>query len=531
MQTDRFLPHKSVVYCKKNGSRSSITKDHKREDVMKKLLIFILVLMLLPTGCQTQQTVEAETPAPTVAAAESAPTATPEPTEEPAKEPPYVDARKPYTYIMTDERDRKWEEDIVYFANMYLDPYNGHALISDRIQTTTIYDSTLLRIASSGSQKFFDPELKARFIDKINEIILSIPERTDEEIIYGLWEVVALLPDLHAFIRQTDAARNEYLPFSVMPIQSEDGIACVIDACSEEYTDVLLGKRLIAINGFTLPEIREKLKPIMHYETDSAMDALVVGYRSSDLPSSSALRYIGVMDGGNTARLTVISRDGEESEIEIVSVIGDYLSAPQTYYLPDVAPGDADIRLPESDRTVAAWFRLLADGEALYLRINECNADDAFGKVLDDAFEQAGETGNLKKVIVDLRSNPGGLPDLNGNYVRLVNYLNESGAQTYVLINNESFSGAIALPSMLCRRVDRVQLVGTPGGQSVRFFYGPVYTFPNCGLTFKCSTLYADFWPEYGDGPLMPEVIIYETWDDYLDGVDSVLKYILDPEN
>lgn len=65
---------------------------------MKKLLIFILVLMLLPTGCQTQQTVEAETPAPT---------ATPEPTEEPAKEPPYVDARKPYTYIMTDERDRK----------------------------------------------------------------------------------------------------------------------------------------------------------------------------------------------------------------------------------------------------------------------------------------------------------------------------------------------------------------------------------------------------------------------------------------
>ncbi len=497
---------------------------------MKRIVIFLLVLMLLPIGCVTPQpSVEAATPAPT--AVPQTPASTPEPTEQPEPQPPYVDARKPYTYIMTDERDRKWEEDIVYFANMYLDPYNGHALISDRIQTTTVYDSTLLRIASSGSRKFFDPALKAQFIEKINEIILSIPERTDEEIVFGLWEAVALLPDMHAYVRQTDAARIENLPFSVMPIQSEDGIACVIDACDEAYADALLGKRLIAINGFTLPEIREKLKAIMHYETDSALDALVVGYRSSYLPSISVLRYIGVMDGGNTARLTVLSRDGEESEIEIGSVTGDYLSASRQYYLPDAAPSDADIRLPESDRTVAAWFRLLADGEALYIRINECNADDAFGKVLDDAFEQAGETGKLRKVIVDLRSNPGGLPDLNGNYIRLVNYLNESGAQTYVLINNESFSGAIALPSMLCRRVDRVQLVGAPGGQPVRFFYGPLYTFPNSGLTFKCSTLYADFWPEYGDGPLMPEVVIYETWDDYLDGVDSVLKYILDPEN
>ena len=346
-----------------------------------------------------------------------------------------------------------------------------------------------------------------------------------------MWEAVALLPDLHAFVRQTDAARNENLPFSVMPIQSEDGIACVIDACDEEYADALLGKRLIAINGFTLPEIREKLKTIMHYETDSALDALVVGYRSSVLPSCSVLRYIGVMDGGNTARLTVLSRDGEESEIEIGSVMGDYLSASRMFYQPDVASGDADIRLPESDRSVIAWFRLLADGEALYLRINECGANEAFGKVFDDAFEAAEATGRLNKVIVDLRGNPGGLPDLDGNYVRLVNYLNASGAQTYVLINNESFSGAIALPSMLCRRVDRVQLVGAPGGQPVRFFYGGLYTLPNSGLTFKCSTIYADFWPEYGDGPLMPEILVDETWDDYLNGVDSVLDYVLHSDN
>ncbi|MBR3037849.1 MAG: hypothetical protein IKI52_04025, partial [Clostridia bacterium] len=70
---------------------------------MKRIVIVLLVLMLLPIGCITpQQTAETETPAPTdapTAVPETpAPTATPEPTEEPEPQPPYVDARKPYTY-------------------------------------------------------------------------------------------------------------------------------------------------------------------------------------------------------------------------------------------------------------------------------------------------------------------------------------------------------------------------------------------------------------------------------------------------
>ncbi|MBR2643909.1 MAG: hypothetical protein IKD54_01300 [Clostridia bacterium] len=499
---------------------------------MKRIVIVLLVLMLLPIGCiAPQQTAETETPAPTdapTAVPETpAPTATPEPTEEPEPQPPYVDARKPYTCIMTDERDRKWEEDVVFFADTYLDPYHGHALITDRIQTTAVYDSLMLRLPSSGSQKFFDPALKARFIEKINELILSIPERTDDEIVFGIWEAAALLKDLHAYVGMTEAAERENLPFLVMPIQSEDGLACVIDACKKEYAEQLLGRRLIAINGFTLAEMREKLKAIIHYETDTALDSTVTGYRNCTLMSCAILRYIGVMDAKNTVRLTVLSRDGERSEVEIESLTEGFNASLQ-FYRPEASAGDADIRLAESDRTVAAWYRLLQDGEALYLRINQCNADDAFGMMLDDAFEQAKATGKLKKVIIDVRGNPGGYPDLGGNYLKMVDCLNGTGVQVYVLINNESYSGAIALPCMLCRRADRVQMVGTPGGQPVRFFYGRVYELPNSSILFKCSRTYADYWPEYGDGPLMPEVLVDETWDDYLNGVDSVLKYVLD---
>ena len=504
---------------------------------MKKFLLLALALVMLASGCvpaaedssaqnatEAPQTNEAVTAAPTDAPLPP----TDVPTEEPPAEPPYKDARAKYVSIMTSERDKKWEEDVVYYANTYLDPYHGHALVSDRVQSTTIYDSTVLRYASSGSENFFDPELKARFIEKINEIILSIPESTDDEIVLGLWEAAAVIPDLHAYVGLTPKARNECMLLSVAPIETEDGLGCVIDGCEEEYAEQLLGRRLIAVNGFTLPEIKEKLRPLIHYEVEPALDSCITGMLNSMLPASAFMRYIGVMEG-DTAVLTVRSITGEETEVELRSYPSLTTAAAQpAVYRSAGEESDMSFRLIQSDWLSTAWYRLLADGEALYFRINKCDADETFGTLLDEAFEQAEAAGKLKKVIVDIRSNPGGYPDLEGNYLRLVNYLNDSGADVYVLINGESYSGAIALPSMLRRRVEKAQLVGTPGGQPVRFFYGPEFYLPNSGIGFKCSTLYADFWPEYGDGPLMPDTVVSESWEDYLEGYDSVLKYILE---
>lgn len=500
---------------------------------MKRFLLFALALVMLASGCAptngdktAQNTTEAPQTHENVIAG-STETPGPQATPEPSAEPPYKDARQPYTSVMTSERDKKWEEDVVYFANTYLDPYHGHALVSDRLQTTTIYDSEIFRLYSSGSENFFDPELKARFIEKINGIILSIHESTDEQIVLGLWEAAALLPDLHAYVSLTDQAVNEALLFSVAPIESEDGLGCVIDSCEEEYAEKLLGKRLVAINGFTLPEIKEKLRPLIHYEVEPALDARVTGYLNSLLHLSVFLRYIGVMEG-DTAVLTVRSITGEETEVEIRSRTKDEAeTVKMTFYRSAGEESDISFRLMESDRTTSVWYRLLSDGEALYIRINQCDADEALGALFTEAFENAGETGKLKKIIVDFRCNPGGYPDLGGNFLNLVNFCNDSGADVYVLINGESYSGAIALPSMLRRRVEKAQLVGTAGGQPVRFFYGREYYLPNSGIKFKCSSLYADFWPDYGEGPLMPDTAVYQSWEDYLAGCDSVLKYIL----
>ena len=89
---------------------------------MKRVLVCALAMLFALTACVQQEPVAAATTSEPAAAATEEPT--PEPTAEPAVEVPYIDARKPYTYVWENERDRKWEEDIVYFAETFLDPYH-----------------------------------------------------------------------------------------------------------------------------------------------------------------------------------------------------------------------------------------------------------------------------------------------------------------------------------------------------------------------------------------------------------------------
>ena len=107
--------------------------------------------------------------------------------------------------------------------------------------------------------------------------------------------------------------------------------------------------------------------------------------------------------------------------------------------------------------------------------------------------------------------------------------MRDSGAELYVLIDSYSFSAAVAIPSMLKRRVEGVTLVGESAGQPVRFFYGGMTAeLPNSGVLCYCSRVFGDFWPEYSDDPLTPDVIVKQTYEDFLNGVDSVLRYILE---
>ena len=482
---------------------------------MKKAVILLLLLALVFTGCTPQVT-----PEPTQApATEAALTEAPAPSEAPEVMAPYAGARKKYTYIWENERDRKWEEDIVAFADLFLDPYRGHPLLSDRVISSEAYNDLVLRYSSASLVSFFEPELKDEFMARVNELILAIPELTDLEICFALKETVALLNDEHSTITFSDA---KYFPLELFSMMRGDTCEAVIVSAPESEKDII-GCIVTAINGVPLEEIAQRIHPLLPCENEAGYIALTYDYYMTACPY---LRYAGALGEEDEAEFSLIDPEGNELSRRLTARAHEELWEDSVDF--ETEREDDPVFLRFSNNDDIAWYKMLMDGEVLYFRVTTCMVDESFGDVVAAAFAEAAETGKLKKVIVDFRDNGGGYIDLDGNFLPLANAMRDSGAELYVLIDGFSFSAAVAIPAMLKRRVEGVTLVGADARQPVRFFFNPITEeLPNFGICCWCANIYGDFWPDYGDEPLAPDIVVRQTYDDFLNGIDSVLHYIL----
>ena len=127
-----------------------------------------------------------------------------------------------------------------------------------------------------------------------------------------------------------------------------------------------------------------------------------------------------------------------------------------------------------------------------------------------------------RKIIIDLRYNGGG----NSEIIRpLIDGLKEikrsDDIAIYVLIGEQTFSSAILNAEMLKDQLGAV-LAGNPTGGSASH-YGEVITdaLPYSGIPFQYSTKY---FRNKIKGPIIPDIMIEENIDDYVNGIDSALK-------
>ena len=167
----------------------------------------------------------------------------------------------------------------------------------------------------------------------------------------------------------------------------------------------------------------------------------------------------------------------------------------------------------------------------MYIRFNQLFEQtnyryEAF--ILDVRSQLSGKT--PKKVIVDLRTNLGGnLPSLA---YKLVDVLNEAHTQQIcVLIDGRSYSCAVVYAVEIMQNVENVVLVGSTAGQMLNFCADSnAYTLPNSGYTFVVSDKY---WRYQGDMKsvfLVPDITLYQTLEDYMNGIDTVLEFVKDQD-
>lgn len=500
---------------------------------MKKVITWLLLaaLVLSLTAC-TQQPDATTTAANTTAAptetTQAPPTTLPatQATEviEPTVPVETTQPAQPVTYFKDydyryEGRDLAWEEDVVYMAQTYLgESYTkGHPLLVDKEVVTCKAHAEVTYTS------YYDAQLCATFVAEINGLLDRIPELSDTQIAYELLRIVALLQDNHS---NFFAPVEEFFPLKLEAFWSDAGAALHATQVPGAHEDLLYAQ-LISINGIAVEEVTSRLSKYVccDYEENALWD-LANTLRTCIYVSKDYLQQVGVVGlEEDTAMFTFMTAGGETVTIELPAVTSAEKKELNMVKGNWSAAGHVDTAHMNS---VPFWHEVDAETNTLYIRFNDLSESTHYRfNTFISQLKDATNDGHLDKIIVDLRQNPGG--KLYNAYYKFTKVLQEADAESiYVLINGSSYSCAFCYAYEIKMAVDKAVLVGSPVGQTMQFFGNPFfYTLPNSGLSFSVGTGVFDLQEGHDFSILEPDVYLYQTLEDYKNGVDTVLEAVL----
>ncbi len=422
---------------------------------------------------------------------------------------PYDGDSESYVYYYDKGVDRSREEDLLYLAEVYLE---GHALLTPEESRVTYREG----VAFDGyyTDEMYDPQLREAFLAEVNSLIPRLEEMNKNEYRFALQKLLALLHDAHAYLTVPHEER-----FNIAVVEDSGGYYAIF--LPQEHEDLLYSE-LIAINRIPLTEVFEILRPYVPYETeDYFLHYLTDPYYYNMLFCADFLRAAGVMKKReDTAQFTFRTEDGEETiDIEVQDYYGSSFQK---------TVGAIYYDSPLFQNLDQNYWHEEMEG-TLYFRISSFHqeTEQTLLQAGNELLAAANEIGEVEKLIVDIRQNGGGYRMLG--YHELINVLKRIGAETvYVLMDTGSFSQAVIFATIVKQDLENAVLVGTPAGQPPNFF-GAIeeYCTPNTDTTFVLATHWMSMWEGYEYDALMSDILVKQTLQDYKDGVDAVLEYVL----
>lgn len=476
----------------------------------KNFFVLLVVLLSLLCACTVQSNVP-DNPAP------------PQQNIEEPKNPsptPYTGTMEGYEYRYENDRDRKWEEDILFLAETYL---TKHPLLADsNFYTVTLsFEDGISDEEYAYDNSSYDAELRAEFLSGVNQLIAQIPMLNDVQLPFEIQKLVATLGDAHSSLRTYEACTKR-LPVILECIGSDDGYPFYLTAAPAELEEFLYAK-LVSVNGISVDEIMLRLTPYISTETEG-FAAYYVSTGMSLLVQKETLQVIGVAAEEDTQAQLVFAINGEEFSCEIPFVTQEEYRATEKV---DVRLKNCDIPRYRHRKDRNYWFEILHDS-TLYIRFYSMVEDpqlplNNFVRDISVVLRDAGQPMN---VVIDFRDNGGGH---SLDFQNLVSAINRHMPENvYILIDEASGSAAVEAPYKLWRTVNGAVLFGAPAAQSLQFFGNyATFTTPNFGYTFLVSQRYFVLSPEETNAPLTPEILVWPTLEDYKNGTDTALEYIL----
>lgn len=484
---------------------------------MKRTIAVILSLTLSISlcGCVTRS----QSPEETTGSAQT--TVSEEPVETTVPEVPEA-AFDDYACVYEEARDRAWEEDVIYFARLHLGEYviKGHPSLTARLISITDLNNSVTQ------RYFYDAALRDAFIAEVNALLAEIPELTDDQIVYALMRISALLGDAHTSVYYED---GELFPFVVEQMEQNGELGLYVTRIPAENTE-LIYSRLVSVNNIPVEEVMARLMPYISTENEYwASNRITSIFNSTLIADKTALQAVGVMGlAEDSAVFGFQISDGRIVNLKLSALdltSGEYWKDPYV----NCTPNAMGFLSYSQYGDTSYFYKYLEIYDTMYIRLYDCSSDAEYrlGDLLEEVDQQLRVIGPVDKIVVDVRNNPGGyLGFVDG----LIKFLGAADTEDiYILIDNGSCSAATIFPHRARAKLDNVTIVGSHSAQRPNFFAGATsLKLRQHDVYFTISMSYFEGDPDFTGEALEPDVLVYQSLEDYMMRIDTVLQTVLD---
>ncbi len=356
---------------------------------------------------------------------------------------------------------------------------------------------------------------ESEFLRVKAEIEGRLETESDTEFLLDLMRLTALVKDSHTSVAIGGAAELRAYPFSMV----RRGESWYLSAVAPEDEE-LLCQEVTLLAGKPVKEVIEA------YGTLFATDNPVHLRRSFRQACNVAdiYEYLELVEAGEPLAVTL--KNGKTLRLEPMGM--EDMNGLEIQRISDRIKGQ-----PETAAADAYYLAKPLTEDVYYIQYNTCReAEDL--PMADFAAQVAKDLadGNYSRVLLDLRNNGGGSDGVIWPLLEVLRMEMDGGCELVGLIGEATFSSAL-INAVEIQEMGGV-LAGEAAGGSVCHF-GAVqgFSLPNSKVRGQLSSKYLDLntlldaAAGRGVVALEPDVLVYQTLEDTLDGKDTLAEWCI----
>lgn len=381
--------------------------------------------------------------------------------------------------------------------------------------------------------KYISQEKWDKSIDTLKSDVNNL---SDKDTSLRIAQIITSIGDVHTFtdilnllvpIGEENIDNEDIVEFPIKVEYFEDGLRVV--ECDSKYKEIL-GYKLISINNVDINEIIRKISTLMSHDYGNEQFAKEQSKKYMNV--YEILRFLDIIDE-NGAEYVLENDNNEKIELKLNPLKNkdiNYVSLDTKEFKTNEKPQN------ESD---FYWYKFFPEDDTLFLKFNRCSSNTVSGisdtqketypNIYDflDRLMNEIDNGDFNKLVIDVRENPGGSPKVVDAMIETLKYrVNIEDKNLFVITGKRTGSAAVEFADKFQDHLGAT-VVGEETGGSINLFntLNEVITLPNSKLDIASSYYFKNRKNGYIGG-LKPDVVIKQTYQNYLYGTDDCYEYI-----